>query len=178
MPAIERMVEAVSRVVEQALGVNLLDMIIQIAATLILVIIVKIFFWGRITAFLEKRKAIMDEEMEAAKTQNLEAQTLKEKRELEYNELKLKSKDYLDQAKERAELEKTNIITKAKENANQLMDQAKKEIEAERVKVENTLQKEVVDLASLMAEKIIRKNLDDLEYQNLIIEDLERSGKS
>jgi F-type H+-transporting ATPase subunit b len=178
MPAVERMIEAVSKVIEQALGVNLLDMIIQIAATLILVIIVKIFFWGRITAFLEKRKHIMDQEMESAKEANLEAKALKEKRELEYSDLRMKSKDYLDQAKEKAELERMSIIAKAKENADQMMSRAKKEIEAERIKAENSLQKEAVDLAALMAEKIIRKELADQEYQNILINDWESSGKS
>jgi len=116
--------------------------------------------------------------MESAKEANQEAKVLKEKRELEYNDLRMKSKDYLDQAKEKAELERLTIIAKAKESADQMMSRAKKEIEAERIKAENSLQKEAVDLAALMAEKIIRKELDDQEYQNILINDWESSGKS
>jgi len=178
MPVMDRIVEAVQEIIDGALGINLLDMIIQIAATLILVLIVKHFFWGRITDFLEKRKNIMDQEMDSAKKENIEAKLLKEKRETEYNELKLKSKDYLDTAKEKAEQERLRIIDKAKNNADQMMERAKKEIEAERIKAETSLQKETVTLAALMAEKIIRKELNDKDYQDLIVEDLESSGKS
>jgi len=172
------MVEAVQEIIDVALGINILDMIIQIAATLILVIIVKHFFWGKITDFLEKRKTIMDQEMESAKNENINAKTLKEKREAEYNELKLKSKGYLDSAKEKAELERLRIISNAKETSDQMMERTRKEIEAERIKAETALQKEVVDLAALMAEKIIRKEVDEEKYQDLIVEDIERSGKS
>jgi F-type H+-transporting ATPase subunit b len=178
MPVMDKIIAAVLEIIEGALGINLLDMIIQIAATLILVLIVKHFFWGRITDFLEKRKNIMDQEMDSAKKENIEAKLLKEKRETEYNELKLKSKDYLDTAKEKAEQERLRIIDKAKNNADQMMERAKKEIEAERIKAETSLQKETVTLAALMAEKIIRKELNDKDYQDLIVEDLESSGKS
>jgi F-type H+-transporting ATPase subunit b len=178
MPVIDRMVEAVQEIIDVALGVNLLDMIIQIAATLILVIIVKHFFWGKITDYLDKRKNIMDQEMESAKNELIEAKTLKEKRETEYNELKLKTKGYLDSAKENAEHERLRIIEKAKETSDQMMERAKKEIEAERIKAENSLQKEAVDLAALMAEKIIRKEVDESQYQDMLVDDLERSGKS
>ncbi|MGD9761240.1 MAG: F0F1 ATP synthase subunit B [Candidatus Izemoplasmatales bacterium] len=178
MPVMDKIIAAVLEIIEGALGINLLDMIIQVAATLILVLIVKHFFWGRITDFLEKRKNIMDQEMDSAKKENVEAKLLKEKREAEYNELKLKSKDYLDSAKEKAEQERLRIIGKAKDNADQMMDRAKKEIEAERIKAETSLQKETVTLAALMAEKIIRKELNDKAYQDLIVEDFESSGKS
>lgn len=178
MPVIDRMVEAVQEIIDVALGVNLLDMIIQIAATLILVIIVKYFFWGKITDFLDKRKNIMDQEMESAKNEFIEAKALKEKRETEYNELKLKSKGYLDSAKEKAEEERLRIVEKAKETSDEMMERAKKEIEAERIKAEASLQKEAVDLATLMAEKIIRKEVDEAQYQDMLVDDLERSGKS
>jgi len=178
MPLIERMMEAVQKAIESALGVNLLDMIIQIGATLILVLIVKHFFWGKITDFLEKRKNIMEQEMESAKTENIKAQSLKEKREEEYNTLKLKSKDYLDSAKEKAEQERLRIISEAKDNASEMVSRTKKEIEAEKNKAKVTLQKEVVNLAVLMAEKIIEQEVDESKYQDLIVEDLERSEKS
>lgn len=178
MPVIDRIVEAVQKVIDGALGVNLLDMIIQIAATLILVIIVKYFFWGKITDFLEKRKNIMDHEMESAKKENEDAKALKEKRETEYNELKSKSKEYLDSAKLKGEQERSQIIEKAKDNANQMMERARKEIEAEKIKAESELHKEAVVIATGMAEKIIRKELNDKDYQDLIVKDLESSEKS
>jgi F-type H+-transporting ATPase subunit b len=178
MSVIERIMQAVQEGIETALGINLLDMIIQIAATLILVLIVKKFFWGRITDFLEKRQNIMDQEMDQAKTSNIEAEELKLKREEEYNQLRMQSKSYLDNAKQKAEAEKQRIIFDAKANAENLLDRTNKEIEAEKTKAKEELKQEVVDLAALMAEKIIGEVVDQSKYQDLLIEDLERSEKS
>ena len=175
---IDRMLEAVNKAIESALGVNLVDMLIQIGATLILVLIVKFFFWGRITEFLEKRKNIMTDEMESAKKENLAAQELKEKREQEYNKLKLDSKEYLESAKSRAEQERLRIIEEAKKNADQMMERTKKEIEAEKIKAKSTLKKEVVDLAAVIAEKIIKQEVDEKKYQDMIVDDLESSENS
>ncbi|MDY0023333.1 MAG: F0F1 ATP synthase subunit B [Candidatus Izemoplasmatales bacterium] len=175
---IDRMLEAVNKAIESALGVNLVDMLIQIGATLILVLIVKFFFWGRITEFLEKRKNIMTDEMESAKKENLAAQELKEKREQEYNKLKLDSKEYLESAKSRAEQERLRIIEEAKKNADQMMERTKKEIEAEKIKAKSTLKKEVVDLAAVIAEKIIKQEVDEKKYQDMIVDDFESSENS
>ena len=178
MPVIERIVQAVQEIIDTALGINLLDMAVQIAATLILVVIVKHFFWGKITDFLEKRRNIMDQEMANAKADAEEANKLKKRREIEYNDLKNKSKGYLDSAKEKGEVEKARIISEAKHNADQMLERTKKEIEAEKIKAKASLQKEVVDLAALMAEKILKQEVDEQKYQDLLVEDMERSEKS
>lgn len=178
MTVLERIMEAVQNMIETALGVNLLDMVIQIAATLVLVVIVKIFFWGRITEFLEKRRNILNEEMESAKKENLEAQELKTKRENEYNQLRQESKSYLDDAKLKAEKEKERIILEAKTNAKSLMERSQKEIKAEKLKAQADLEEETLNLAALMAGKIIEKEVDPDKYQDLLVENLKRSEKS
>ena len=131
-----------------------------------------------ITDFLEKRRNIMDQEMANAKADAEEANELKKKRETEYNDLKNKSKGYLDSAKEKGEVEKARIISEAKHNADQMLERTKKEIEAEKIKAKASLQKEVVDLAALMAEKILKQEVDEQKYQDLLVEDMERSEKS
>jgi F-type H+-transporting ATPase subunit b len=178
MPLFDRMMEAVNRAIETALGVNLLDMLIQIGATLILVLIVKHFFWGKITDFLEKRKAIMDEEILLTKAANDEAKRLKDQRESEYQELKNKTKSYLDDAREKADQERLRVLEQTKKNAEELIIRTKKEIEAEKNKARMTLEKEVVEMATLMAEKILVKEIDKEKYQDLLVDELERSEKS
>lgn len=175
MSILEKLVEAVEKAVDQALGINLLDMIIQIAATLILVLIVKKFFWGRITEFLDKRKAYMENELSEAELANEEALQLKETKEEELKEIRLKSKDYFDSAKTRGEEEKIRIIDQAKKEADILLKNAGKEIDAERKKAKESLQKEVVSVASLMAEKMINQKIDQADFQDITIQSIESS---
>lgn len=175
MSVLEKIVQAVEEVVNQALGVNLLDMIIQITATLILVLIVKKFFWGRITDFLDKRKKYMDDELLSAQKANEEAEKLKEERDKEFADLRKKSKEYLESAKNRGKDEKQRIIEEAKREANSILTNTQKEISAEKRKARKELETEVVSIATLMAEKVIKKKIDKKEFENLTIDDIESS---
>ena len=174
---IQDMIDAVSRVIENALGSTLVDIAIQIGATIFLVIIVKIFFWSRITEFLQKRRELMDEEFSSAQKANEEAKAFQEKSEKEYHDIKAQSKDYIEKAKQRGEEERESIVSKAKDEARSIVVQAEQEIALEKQKAKTDIQKEAVNLATLMASKIIEKEIDDSEYQDLVVENLERSEK-
>ncbi|MFW5888838.1 MAG: F0F1 ATP synthase subunit B [Bacillota bacterium] len=175
MSVLEKIVQAVEEAVNQALGINLLDMIIQITATLILVLIVKKFFWGRITDFLDKRKRYMDDELLNAQKANEEAEKLREEREKEFADLRKQSKEYLETAKNRGKDEKKRIVDEAKREANSLITNAQKEISAEQRKAKKELQKEVVSIASMMAEEVIKKKIDKDEFADLTIKNIESS---
>lgn len=173
MSILEKLSEAVENAVNKALGINVLDMIIQIAATLILILIVKKFFWGRITDFLDKRKAYMESELSEAEKANKEALELQETKEAELKEIRLKSKNYFDSAKMRGEEEKGRIINQAKKEAEVLLTNAEKEISSERSKAKEILKKEVVSVASLMAEKMIGQKISQADFDEKIIDNIE-----
>ena len=139
MPFIEKITNAVQEAIESALGISFLDMFIQIVATIILVLVVKHFFWGRITEYLEKRKEIMDQNFQDAKDANEEAAKLKDKTHKEYQELKAQSREYLENARQKGEEERQDILDKAKTEANNLIDQTHREIEVEKAKAKTVV---------------------------------------
>lgn len=172
---IQEMIDGVSEVIENALGSSLLNIAIQVGATLLLVLVVKIFFWSRITEFIKKRQDIMDEEFASAKKANEEANALKEKTSKEYQDLKAKSKGYIDNAKLKGEEERNSIVSKARDEAKNILTQAEKEIELEKEKAKTDIQNEAVSLATMIASKIIEKELDEKKYQDLAIKSIEDS---
>ncbi len=174
---LQKMMEAVTKAIENALGASLSDIAIQIGATLVLVVIVRIFFWNKITAFLEKRRELMQQEFDSAKEANEDAKILQEKSSKEYQELKAQSKDIIEKARKRGEEERGTILEKAKTEAKDLMDQAQSEIELEKKKAESDIRKEAINLATLMASKIIEKEIDGSEYQDLTVDRIESSEK-
>ncbi|MBN2540163.1 MAG: F0F1 ATP synthase subunit B [Bacilli bacterium] len=174
---LQKMTDAVSKIVDRALGASLLDVVIQIGATLVLVLVVKFFFWGKITDFIQKRHELMEEEMTSAKNANEKALALQEKTDQEYQDIREKSKDIIDSARKRVEEERDIILEKAKAEAKDLMEQAQMEIELEKKKAESDIRKEAVNLATLMASKIIEKEINESDYQNLTVERIESSEK-
>jgi len=175
MSFLEKMVSGIEDAVQSALGVNLTDMIIQILATIVLVIIVKKFFWGKITDFLHQRQAFMETELSEAEKARVAALALKEQHDQELKEVREKSKDYFEAAKKRGDDEKKRIIEEAKAEAKSIVTNGQKEVEYERQKAKEALKKEVVSIASLMTEKMIGQKVDESEFIDSTIDDIEGS---
>jgi F-type H+-transporting ATPase subunit b len=169
--------EAIKTFVENALGmtdgvfgVEFDEMLIQISSTILLFLVVRFFFWNKVTEYLEARKETMKNEYDAAKLANEEAQSLKEEAHGELHNLRLSSKKVIDDAKSRGEEERQAIIDKAKQDATKLVDNAQKEIDSNIEKARNSINEEIVSVATLMAEKIIKKELDEKKHKDLIKE--------
>jgi F-type H+-transporting ATPase subunit b len=166
----EDFANSLSDFVLESIGVDITEMAIQILSTLLLFLVVRYFFWNNITDYLEKRKEIMASEYEEAKNANLEAVSIKEKADLELTEIRLSAKSVIDDAKKRGELERNDIVKKAKNEADIVISNARKEIDSEIEKARSNLNEEIVSVAVLMAEKVIKKEIDESKHQDLIKE--------
>jgi len=166
----EQVAEAIKVFVDGAIGVNLKEMVIQIASTLLLFLVVRFFFWNNITDYLEERKKHMATEYDEAEEANLEAQNLKEKAVSELSELRLSAKGVIDDAKERGEVERGEIVGKAKREASIVIENARKEIDSEIEKARTSINDEIVSVAVLMAEKVIKKEIDESKHKELLRE--------
>lgn len=95
--------ETLKQFVEESLGILLgtgaEEILIQLGGTIILFIVVRKYFWKNITAFIEKRKALMDDEMAAARLLKDEALQIKEATDQEIKDLKLSLQTNLEVAK-------------------------------------------------------------------------------
>ncbi len=166
----DNVAEAIKVFIDGAISVNLKEMIIQIASTLLLFLVVRYFFWNNITDYLEERKKHMATEYDEADQANLEAQSLKDKAVGELTEIRLSAKGIIDEAKERGEVERTEIVGNAKNEASVVMENARKEIESEIEKARTSINDEIVSVAVLMAEKVIKKEIDESKHKELLKE--------
>jgi len=166
----DQVAETIKTFVDGAIGVNLKEMVIQISSTLLLFLVVRYFFWNNITDYLEERKKHMAEEYEEADNANLEAQSLKAKVVNELTEIRLGAKAVIDEAKERGETERSKIVNNAKKEAIVVIENARKEIDSEIEKARSKINDEIVSVAVLMAEKVIKKEMDESKYKELLKE--------
>ena len=74
----------------------------------------------------------------------------------------------MDDAKVRGEEERKAILVKAKSEADKMVVDAQKEIESNIEKARNNINTEIVSVATLMAEKIIGKEIDEKKYKDII----------
>ncbi len=143
----------------------------QIVAFLAVVFILGKFAWKPILASLKERESTIEEALSAA-----------EKAKQEMKELQAENEKLLDEAR----LERDNILKTATDAANKLREEAKEEagkisgkmIEDAKNAINNEkkaalaeVKNEVAALSIEIAEKLLRKNLDDQKAQTALVND-------
>jgi F-type H+-transporting ATPase subunit b len=162
--------EAIREFVNGALGVNFREMMIQIASTLVLFIVVRFYFWNHITEYLQKRQDAMDQAYNEAESTQKEADQIKKEAEKALEETKMSAKQTLEEAKSRGKQKEQEIVQTAKANAATIKKNAEAEVDRLYEQAKGSMEEEIVSVATIMAEKIIQKELDEKKYKALLKE--------
>ena len=149
------------------------DFSIQICATLILFLCVRIFLWKPLTELLEARRNQMDKELADAKVSKEKALELENELKVKYNAAKDEIAKLLKQAEVDGNLRKEEIIAEAKQEAARRLELAKEEIEREIAQQENDIKNQIASIAFLAAEKIVGKEINHEEYLDTVTKIIE-----
>ena len=175
---IDDAVEEIMETVEGALGpvsqnfqftlADAVDFGIQLAATIILFLVVRIFLWKPITNILEARRQAIDKSLSDAQAAKENASLVEAKLKSELAEAKAKVKEMIDKAEKDANIKRETIINDAKEEARKRLDNLKLELEQEKKSMEKQIREEIVDVAFLAAEKIVAKEINRDKYLDVV----------
>ena len=125
-----------------------------------------------IVKMVEDRKAFIDQSLEAAKQANERLKGIQEEGERILNETRDERSSILKEAKEI----RTKIVNEAKEQAQveagKIMEEARRNIEKEKVLAVQDIRNQVATLAIDIAEKILRKNLENKSAQQELVDKL------
>ena len=158
-----------------ALPSTLVDLIVQLCATIILFLAVRFLFWGPITKIIETRREAIDKELALAEEAKANAVEIEAELRKELDEAKTKIKEMLDQAEKEANLKREEIVNSAKEEAKRRMDNLELELEQEKKNMEKDIKKEIVDIAFKAAEKIVAREIDQNKYLD-VVNDILKGG--
>ncbi|MES2379577.1 MAG: F0F1 ATP synthase subunit B [Bacteroidota bacterium] len=129
------------------------------------------FAWKPIMKTLQEREDSIDEALKSAETARLQLEALKSDNQRLLNEARAERDKMLKEANEI----KDQILAKAKNDAKQEGDKmiasAKEAIENEKVNAMNQLKTQVAVLTVDLAEKVLRKKMEDRSQQEAFIND-------
>ena len=145
-----------------------IDFGIQIGATILLFIIVAIFFWKPITKILEQRREVIDKELSDAQKAKENAIEIEAELNKQLQEAKEKVKEMLDRAERDASIKRDEIINQARDEARRRLDNLKLELEQERSSMEKEIRQEIVEVAFAAAEKIVSKEINQEKYISIV----------
>ena len=136
------------------LRLNPMDMIMVCVSTLIIIAIAKHFFWDKVLAYLDARKAAIQADIDAG-TQSREAG---------------------ESAKANAVQEKREILAAARGEAEAVKEKARKDIEREKVQARAEMKDAIVDVAFEAAKQIVNKELDESTHKQYVDDFIEHAG--
>lgn len=138
---------------------HLVDIGLTIINLLVLFLILRHFFWKPVSAFLEKRRQGINDDLDSARRDREEAeQLLAEHRKLIATN-KEEAAKIINAAIHQGDLRKDEIIAQAGQEAAVLIERAKIEIAQERTKAVEELRAEISQLAIMVAEKMLTRSL-------------------
>ena len=127
---------------------------------------------------LEKRKQKIAQELAAAAGDMASASALKEEYEAKLKNVNKEAEDILEAARKKAKTRENEIIHEARAEASRIVERANREIELEKKKAIDDLKQDVVNIASLMAQKAVGNSIDIVIQNALIDETLKEMGES
>ena len=154
------------------------DAVLMIIAIFFLFLIASNKLINPVRKMMQDRQNRIADDIESAKEDKESANALK----LEYEE-KLKNIDkeaeqILSEARAKALKNEDQIIARAKEEAEAIIARANKEAELEKQKLADDVKKEMINIASIMAGKVVKASIDTTVQDSLIDETLKEMGES
>lgn len=163
--------------IDDYLRINLYDAVLVLISTLLIVLIVKKFFWNYVRQYLEQRQAFIQSQLDESKANLQESEKLKTQYEGKMANAKQEALDLISAAKNTASREAGEIVSKARDDAHAIKEKAEMEIEHEKAKVREQLKEEISEVAFLAARKIVEKELDESTHKKYVEDFIDEAGE-
>lgn len=143
----------------------------------ILFTVMSYFLFNPVRDMLKKRKERIQNEIETAKQNKENALALKSEYEAKLKEADKEVEAILSEARKKALKKEEVIIAEAKEEAARIIARAQNEIAMEEKRAMDDMKKEMIQVASMMACKVVAQSIDVQIQDTLIEETLKEMGE-
>ena len=160
------------------IGTIIGDFILIAGSFLLLIFLVKKYAWGNITSILDARAEKITNDIDEAEAARQKAEELASKREEELAGSRKEAASIVENAKETAEKNKSQILSEATQEAVRLKEKAQQEIAQNKEEALNSIKGDVADLTVNLASKLLSQQLDAEGQRQLIDRYLDELGEA
>ena len=160
------------------IGTIIGDFILIAGSFLLLIFLVKKFAWGNITSILDARAEKITNDIDEAEAARQKAEELASKREEELAGSRKEAASIVENAKETAEKNKSQILSEATQEAVRLKEKAQQEIAHNKEEALSSIKGDVADLTVNLASKLLSQQLDAEGQRQLIDRYLDELGEA
>lgn len=154
------------------------DAALMIIAVFFLFLIASNLLFDPVRNLLHNRQEKIQNDLDSAREDKENANALKLEYEEKLKDIDKEAESILSEARAKALKTQDQIVAKAKAEASEIIARANKEAELEKQKVVDDVKKEMINLASVMAGKVVKASIDTTVQDSLIDETLKEIGES
>ena len=154
------------------------DAIITAVAVFVLFLLLSYLLFNPARELLRKRQERIQNDLDTAKQDKDEALAMKQEYESKMAGAQKDADEILSAARQKAVKNEEQIIAEAKEEAAGIIRQAHNEAELEKQKAADEVKNQIIDVASIMAGKVVAANIDTKVQESLVEETLKEVGES
>ena len=158
------------------ISVNLWQILVSLANLVLLFLLIKKFLYKPVKKMLEARQATIDGDYSAAREAREQAQSDKLAYEEKLHGAKAESDRIIKSAVSIASDREQEILNAAKEKADGIVRKAEADAIQERRKAEDGIKREIVEVSSMLTEKMLEREVSLEDHKRLIDSFLEGIG--
>lgn len=136
----------------------------------LLVVLLGKLGWTPIMETIRSREEKIQDDLSSAEEQREKAERLLNERKEELDEAHDEAREIIEDARSKAEQLGDEIEQEARQKADSMVESAEQTIEAERKQALQSVRGEVGNLAINLAEKILRKDIDETDHEQMVDE--------
>lgn len=150
------------------ISINIYSIIISLANLLILFFILKKFLFKPVKKMLAERKNEIDNQYKKAEETEKIAHDSKVQWEKKLKDADIEADQIIKAAEVNANRKKESIISDANTKAENIIRRAQEDADAERIKAQEEIKKEIVDVSSVLAGKILEREINMEDHKKII----------
>ncbi|OLD76476.1 MAG: ATP synthase F0 subunit B [Candidatus Rokubacteria bacterium 13_1_20CM_4_70_14] len=152
------------------------SLIVQVVNFVILLVILQRLLYKPFLAKMQERTGAIQKSLEEAQAARAEAARQQEENEARLRAAYAEAAAIRAQALKEAAEEHKRLVDAARAESHRLIDGARAQMEADVRRARDELRREVAELATAVAEKLVRKSLRDEDHRRLLAEAIARVG--
>ena len=158
------------------ISVNLWTILISLANLVIIFLILKKFLWKPVTKAMQQRQDMVDKQFADANAAQTRADADKAEWAAKLATADEEAAARIAEADETARRHGDRVIADAKEKAEGIIRQAEAEAELERQKATASMREEIADLSTVLAEKMLEREINADDHRAMIASFLDEVG--
>lgn len=153
------------------LGLNVsslpMDLILNILNIILLFVIVRALVWKPVKKFLSERNAKLEEKAQQAQQDMQNAQDLKAEYEKLLSDSEVTARNIINESRHDADRQAKQILDEARQSAAEIQEDARLQAEAQRQKLTDGMQDEVINLAFDISAKLLNREINDEDNRRI-----------